>query len=461
MPAILRRDAKSGVPGLAISTLFHAMLLVALALYLLPLNHREVLQPILLGWVTASDYQEPEPEQVFAPVQITPINPQPVEPMDTVSEEPTPDRPQGTPVAPVDVSTALSQRLSAGGKGFGAGNDDARQAVFRALKWLARQQQRDGRWQLHTGYPDAGRIETDTGATAMALLAFLGAGQTDQHGDYQSEVQHGLNWLVSIQRPNGDLFDIDEQGRDAHFYAHSQATIAICEALALTGDETLRSPAENAVSFLISAQNPLRGGWKYRPLDETGIGDLSVTGWALMALHTARMANIDVPPEAFLLASAFLDTVQESPDDQAFYRYRPDWDAEREQRWSMTAEGLLCREWLGWPRDQPALQRGAEFLLSPENEPVWAEGRRNVYAWYYTAQTLHNLGGQPWLQWFAPVQSEIVKHQLGDGSWHPTHPRGAFLEHADSAGRLYMTVMCVLVLETPVRHTPVYAADDP
>ena len=46
------------------------------------------------------------------------------------------------------------------------------------------------------------------------------------------------------------------------------------------------------------------------PLDETGIGDLSVTGWALMALHTARMASIEVLPEAFLLASAFLDSVQ-------------------------------------------------------------------------------------------------------------------------------------------------------
>ena len=122
----------------------------------------------------------------------------------------------------------------------------------------------------------------------------------------------------------------------------------------------------------------------------------------------------------------------------------------------MTAEGLLCRQWLGWPREYPAMQRGAEFLTSPENEPRWEAGRRNVYAWYYSAQTLHNLGGENWLPWFARVQSEIVTHQGGDGSWHPTRPRGAFLEHADSAGRLYLTVMCVLILETPVRHAPIY-----
>lgn len=460
LPAKLRRDAKSGVPGLAISAFLHALLLVGLALYFLPVNPHDLLEPILLGWATESDYEEPTPEELFRPVQLTPINPTPVEPTEPVEEVDVPDAGPGTPVTPVDVSSALNQRLLPGGEGAGGGNDEARESVFRALRWLARQQQRDGRWRLHEGYRDAGRIETDTGATALALLAFLGAGQTHQQGEFQSEVQRGLDWLVSVQRLTGDLFDIEEQGRNAHFYAHSQATIAICEALALTSDETLRPPAENAVQFLIEAQNPVLGGWKYRPLDENGIGDLSVTGWALMALHTARMAGIDVPPETFLIASGFLDSVQERPDDGATYRYRPDWEMTPEQRWSMTAEGLLCRQWLGWPRDEPAMRRGVKFLLSPENETLWEGGGRNVYAWYYTAQVLHNLGADDWLRWFATVQSETVAHQQPDGSWHPTRPRGAFLEHGDSGGRLYMTVMCVLILETPVRHTPIYGAVD-
>lgn len=456
LPAKLRRDARAGFPGLAISAFLHSLLLLGLALYFLPGNGGVILEPLLLGWAAEGAYEEPDPDDVFTPVQLTPIDPRPAEPIETVQEDEHILSSPATPVTPVDVSAALSHRLSGGGEGAGAANDEARQAVFRALRWLARQQQRDGRWRLHEGYPDAGRVQTDTGATALALLAFLGAGQTHQHGEFQSEVARGLDWLVSVQRLSGDLFDIEEQGRDAHFYAHAQATIALCEALALTGDELLRPAAENAVAFLVTAQNPVRGGWKYRPLDETGIGDLSVTGWALMALHTARMANIDVPPESFLLASGFLDSVQERPDDRAHYRYRPDWDATDEQRWSMTAEGLLCRQWLGWPRDEPALQSGAAFLTSSDNLVSWEAGRRNVYAWYYTAQTLHNLGGDGWRQWFARVQAEIVGHQAGDGSWHPTRPRGAFLEHADSAGRLYMTAMCVLILETPVRHAPIY-----
>ena len=203
LPAKLRRDAKSGFSGLAVSGFFHAALLVGLALYLLPLDNILNLEPILLGWATESEYEEPEPDQVFTPVQITPIIPDTAEPMEPPPEEVVPDSDQGTPVAPVDVSTALSQRLTAGDEGAGGGNDEARESVFRALRWLGRQQQRDGRWRLNEGYPDAGRVETDTGATALALLAFLGAGQTHQHGEFQSEVQQGLDWLKSVQRANG------------------------------------------------------------------------------------------------------------------------------------------------------------------------------------------------------------------------------------------------------------------
>jgi hypothetical protein len=127
----------------------------------------------------------------------------------------------------------------------------------------------------------------------------------------------------------------------------------------------------------------------------------------------------------------------------------------------MTAEGLLCRQWLGWPKDHFEMQRGVEFLLQEKNRPEWVAERRNVYAWYYTAQTLHNLGGTRWEEWFAPVQQQILKNQAGagptKGSWHPFKPQGAFQERSRDGGRLYVTVMCILILETPQRHQPLYA----
>ena len=381
-------------------------------------------------------------------------------------------------VKPVDVSGALTGRGVGGGTGSGDGNGTGSgsrgrgdpngvdggkkkpewEALDKALAWIVRQQQPDGHWMMTGPYPDGAtslEADTHTGATALSLLALLGDGNTPTNGVYQKQVKKGIQWLIDHQKPNGDLFDSQEQGRSAHFYAHAQATIALCEALALSGDESIRPAAKKAIQFLVAAQNPTLGGWKYRPLDAEGIGDLSVTGWALMALHTGRMAKIEVPTETFLLASGFLDSTQINPLETSRYRYRPDEPAQDAQLWSMSAEGLLCRQWLGWPRENEAFAKGQIFLTSEVSAPVWEKDQRNVYAWYYTAQTLHNLGGDPWKKWFARTQELIIKNQRG-GSWDPNHPRGAFLEWSEGAGRLYFTVMCVLILETPMRHQPVY-----
>ncbi len=381
-------------------------------------------------------------------------------------------------VSPVSVTGALGGRGHGGrgnanGTGTGEGTnttgvagprDPAREALERALAWIVRQQQPDGHWSMTGPYTEGAEsreADTDTGATALSLLALLGDGHSPIAGKHQKAVDKGVRWLIGQQQPNGDLFDSSEQGRSAHFYAHSQATIVLCEALALSGDESIRPAAEKAAAFLVAAQNSRLGGWKYRPLGAEGIGDTSVTGWALMALHTARIAKIHVPPETFLLASSFLDSAQVDVADASRYRYRPDEPSQKEQLWSMSAEGLLCRQWLGWPRKYEAFTKGQEFLTSEVNRPVWAEGQRNVYAWYYTAQTLHNLGGDAWKSWFAHTQGLLLKHQAAGGgktggSWHPTKPKGAFLEWSEGAGRLYFTVMCVLILETPNRHAPVY-----
>jgi len=198
------------------------------------------------------------------------------------------------------------------------------------------------------------------------------------------------------------------------------------------------------------------------------MGDLSVTGWALMALHTARMAGIPVPDEAFGRASYFLDQV--AVRDGALYKYLPS-HPDSQATPAMTACGLLGRQWLGWPEDDPVMQEGIEWLLRPEFTPEWSSGKRNVYEWYYVAQTLHNIGGDRWKTWFDRVQELVVEGQKTRGSrrapndvvgsWDPTSPYGANEEYANKAGRLYLTVMCLLILETPTRHLPVYGEAAP
>ena len=167
---------------------------------------------------------------------------------------------------------------------------------------------------------------------------------------------------------------------------------------------------------------------------------------------------MSVPQEVLERASQFLDRVQEQQG--ARYRYEP--DPSKSFTPGMTAEGLLCRQYLGWPRNHPALRAGVKYLLLPENLPDWDSGRRNVYHWYYASCVLHNLQGSEWETWNAVLREELVKAQVKGGgrvggSWHPSQPAGAIDENSDKGGRLYMTCLCLLTLEVYYRHLPLYS----
>jgi hypothetical protein len=182
------------------------------------------------------------------------------------------------------------------------------------------------------------------------------------------------------------------------------------------------------------------------------------------------MAKFDVPLDNFQRAALFLDSVSEQQG--ARYKYQPA-DPSSKVSPAMTAEGVLCRQWLGWPKDHPQHVDAIEYLLSEEHRPEWKPGKRNVYAWYYTAQVLHNLGGQRWTEWYDQVSQQILDSQVAGGrtpgndilgSWSPKIGKelfGANEEYAEKAGRLYITAMCLLVLETPFRHAPTYQPERP
>ncbi len=469
-----RQWANSGGKGLAVSLLVHAIVLVILGLIAFQTQRRSVVDTLILTWSEPGPLVQSKASKSHRPVA-TPVEVASIA-GSAAAEKNSPPSPgsDASPgplgVVPVGVGGALAgrnQRLRNANLEQLGGSSDAERAIKAGLGWLARHQTSDGHWELHQGYPDAGRsyVKTDTGATALALLAFLGHGDTHQSGDHQQVVEKGLKWLREIQDPmTGDLHDQrQEQGRNAAFYAHSMATIALCEALAMTHDAQLQPAAELAVKYLIESQHPDMGGWKYRPLTQRVMsGDISVTAWSLMALHSARIAGISVPPEEFQRSSGFLDRVQEHGG--ARYKYEPN-EPESRVTVARTAIGLLCRQWLGWPKTHPPLVDGVKFLMEDRNRPQWSAGRRNVFEWYYITQVVHNMGGDDWKLWSTTILDAVVKNQVTAGSSKPGHdvrgswsprPEGEGEEYADKAGRLYLTAMCILILETPYRHRPIY-----
>lgn len=322
-------------------------------------------------------------------------------------------------------------------------------AVARGLRWLANHQNADGSWSLNAFHTAGGCNCGGPGAfagkapgTALAMLPFLGAGQTHLAGKYQGGVSRGLRWMIQHQGEDGDLRD-GANGNEG-MYTHGQAAIVLCEAYAMTGDEELRIPAQKSIDFIVKAQYN-DGGWRYHPTPRSQAGDTSVVGWQLMALQSARSANLTVPDETWGMADLFFDSV--SHQDGARYSYQ----ARGGPTPVMTAEALLCRMYLGWTKDRPGLSRGIEWLAE---EHLPANGNPNIYYWYYGTQVMHHYGGSEWEAWNVQMRDILCNSQEKSGhaagSWDP---RG---DHAGAGGRIYMTSLAICTLEVYYRHLPVF-----
>jgi len=441
------------LPAWLVSLIVHVTLILSLAL--IPLVH-ELGQPFVISVSNGQDEvtQEFEISAIDnSPGEVANLGLAPAEPIvsesavslletligDSMSTE------SQLAVATPKIESSLSGRsgdlkstlLAAYG-----GTEGTEQAVADGLAWLARQQRSDGAWSLRGPYTNGGFSENKPAATAMALIAFAGAGYHHQDGQYKTNVAKGLKYLLSQQDSDG-CFAAETPDRQM-MYAHGQATIAVCELYGMTKDVTLRNPAQRALDFAEAAQSP-QGGWRYIPREDS---DTSVTGWYVMALMSAKMAGLSTSKKTLDNVSRFLDTVRH--DGGAQYGYV----ISSNPFPSMSAEGLLCRQYLGWDRNRDALVRGCEKLA---NEPISTDAEnRSYYYWYYATQALHHFGGQPWKKWNDVMVVELPKLQVKDskerGSWPPQHD-----PYGSAGGRIYSTCFAIYCLEVYYRHLPLYS----
>ena len=377
----------------------------------------------------------------------------------------------GRPLAdiPEVYRTRLDPNRSA--RAYRAGASPAsEQAVERALDWLGRHQDADGRWDAATARYDDGSPakgedditvqsppgetcfgeclywEADTALTGLALLAYLGAGYTHTDGKYAPYVAKGIEFLLSVQKPDGDLRG---KSKAVGMYCHAMASIALCEAYALTGDERLRDPVERAIGFLVRARAADGMAWRYAPGDPTG--DTSILGWVVMALKSAKEVGIAVPSDLQTGMLEWLDKVSEG-ENGGLARYRPI-PADKVTP-TMTAEAWVCRQFLGAGGPGPSSSEAAASLLENKTD----RGTYNFYYWYYGTLAMYQHGGDAWNRWNARVRDEIVKrqHTTGHiaGSWDPDDS-----QYGTRGGRVYCTALATLSLEVYYRYLRLY--DEP
>jgi len=476
---LLQREMFSGFGGWAkgvlkttpswlVSMVAHMVILLGLALLTLPEAVPEELRQLLIAPDDLAEFDDLE-ELEDVPLEEIPLDVTAVE-TDIVPEEVAIDPADDMEPAAVEVELSdfgiehapradiLDTVGGYGGKGvdgrggqtkaalkkkYGA-TEESEQAVAAALKWLAEHQMPDGGWSFnHAVHPNCrGRCRNPgqlakarNGATGLALLPFLGAGQTHNSGSYKGTVADGLSFLVRalMRKRDGSLWEDGGQ-----MYSHGLASIALCEAYAMTHDKSLYAPCKAAVNFISYAQDPVRGGWRYKPRVDS---DTSVVGWQIMALKSADMAYLEVNPATVHMASRYLDSVQ--ANSGANYGYTSPGNGA-----ATTAIGLLCRMYLGWEKSNPALERGVQFLSNKGPDPT------NMYYNYYATQVLRHWEGEEWTKWNNVMRDQLVNSQALEG-----HEAGSWYmngHHSSKGGRLYCTAMAAMVLEVYYRHMPLY-----
>lgn len=284
-------------------------------------------------------------------------------------------------------------------------------AVKNGLLWLARRQEADGRWKFD------GRADNDVAATALALVSFLEADET-QVRLHKDTIARGLKYLVAQQNAEGAF--------DRQMYANAMATWAMCDGVRVHADAKLKTKAQLGLTYLVKAQHE-KGGWRYAPGQA---GDTSVTSWQLIALKKGQTAGLHVPAETFAKASAYLDSV--ASDGGAAYGYVPGPNSSV----SMTAAGLCSRQLLGWDRGAAALQKGGARLAE------MAPQRTGAYCYFFATYAIRGGGGESWEKW----ENQLTKYLCGRqeaGSWSPE----AGDVHGEIGGRLFVTTLSLLALQ--------------
>ncbi|MFK7767268.1 MAG: prenyltransferase/squalene oxidase repeat-containing protein [Mariniblastus sp.] len=326
-------------------------------------------------------------------------------------------------------------------------------AVENALAWIIAHQKQNGSWRFRHNCEacngqcaNQGSSEDFTNAaTGLALMSLLGAGYTHETGPYQDEIRKGLDYLTSKIRMSqmdgkrvGSLADRGSKG----MYGHAIATIAISEAYAMTGDTGLYRAVVALQQYTELSQNK-KGSWRY--IRRQSPGDITVTGWQIMALKSCQLAGVKTGDVTWMRTKEFINSLISS--DGKYGYQKPSVKITR----TTTAVGVLSKMYLGTHREDIDLVKGADHI-------AWSGPSKNdIYFNYYATQVLHHRGGDPWKVWNGEMRDFLIQTQDNSnthqaGSWYFADKAG----HSKTGGRLYTTAMSVMILEVYYRYMPLY-----
>jgi hypothetical protein len=336
-------------------------------------------------------------------------------------------------------------------------------SIDRGLEWLAGQQQGDGRFPSDDAAQPA--------VTSLAVMAFLSRGHLPDQGRHGTKLSRAIDFVLSTQRRHGEFSLLPVEPPASHMlpgqtstYNHSIAGLMLGEVYGMTSGERSRkieASINRALVYHREIQSRKKqvatdfGGWRYGfPDGPDASSDMSVTGWALMFLRSARNAEFNVPKLYFDEGLDFVERCFETDTklhEQGVFRYRPptpEGAPPSQISLANTASAMLTLI-LGGRQDKESVAVGVKWFMSREYPRHW---QTNYYylSTYYSSQAMAQVGGDAWNQIFPQITRSLLAEQAKDGSW----PADVTSER--KFGSAYTTSLAILALTPPYQLLPIY-----
>ncbi len=335
-------------------------------------------------------------------------------------------------------------------------------SMERALAYLASQQQRDG------SFPTAAHAQP--AVTSLCVLAFMAHGHNPGEGPHGKNLDRAVDFIVASQKANGLVSRVGPVGTRitrnvthqigvATVYNHAISSLALAEVYGMSPgrrSQYVQRAIDRSLAATLEMQRwPKdlaydKGGWRYVDDWDQTDSDLSITGWQLMFLRSARNAGFEVPSAAIEDAVGY---VRRTFDEQyGAFGYMIDRGDCRSR--GMAGAGVLALGHAGF-HDSVEAQRTGKWLMGYSFDQYnGSEGfsrDRYHYSLFNCCQGMYQLGSPYWEEFFPRTVTAVLAHQRGDGSWE------AESRQTDRMfGMSYTTALVALSLGAPNQLLPVF-----
>ena len=269
-----------------------------------------------------------------------------------------------------------------------------------------------------------------TGATALALMAFMLQGHIPGEGKYGKHMSKAVDYMLSVEK-NGYFHDETSRG----MYEHGLAVLAMSEVWGQSYNPKIRDALKRGVNVILNSQNS-EGGWRYGPRPSTA--DTSVSSMQIVALASAKEAGIAVPDKVLRKALDYIIACEVRSTGGFSYQLlagAPMGGAAFARSAASTLSLIL-----GGERDHPATAGGLAYLNS-QPKSIFSGGKNNFYGHYYGTQVMYQNGDKHFNRYYSLIRDSILKQQSKAGGW---------------GNGVVDTGFAILILGVPYRFLPIY-----